>query len=45
MLNVSLFEIALLLAAAAIAAPLAKWLKVGTVLGYNVSPTRRAAVG
>jgi glutathione-regulated potassium-efflux system protein KefB len=37
MQDVSLFEIALLLAAAAIAAPLAKWLKVGTVLGYLVA--------
>ncbi len=33
-MQISLFEIALLLAAAAIAAPIAKWLKVGTVLGY-----------
>ncbi len=33
-MQVSLFEIALLLAAAAIAAPIGKWLKVGTVLGY-----------
>lgn len=33
-MQVSLFEIALLLAAAAIAAPIAKWLRVGTVLGY-----------
>ncbi len=30
----SLIDIALLLAAAAIAAPLARWLKIGTVLGY-----------
>jgi glutathione-regulated potassium-efflux system protein KefB len=37
MQDVSLFEIALLLAAAAVAAPLAKWLKVGTVLGYLVA--------
>lgn len=34
MQDVSLFEVGLLLAAAAIAAPLAKWLRVGTVLGY-----------
>jgi glutathione-regulated potassium-efflux system protein KefB len=33
-MQISLFEIALLLAAAAIAAPIAKWLSVGTVLGY-----------
>ena len=33
-MQISLIEIALLLAAAAIAAPIAKWLKVGTVLGY-----------
>lgn len=33
-MQISLFEVALLLAAAAIAAPIAKWLKVGTVLGY-----------
>ena len=33
-MQISLFEIALLLAAAAIAAPIAKWLQVGTVLGY-----------
>jgi glutathione-regulated potassium-efflux system protein KefB len=33
-MRISLFEIALLLAAAAIAAPIAKWLRVGTVLGY-----------
>ncbi len=32
--NVSLLQIALLLAAAAIAAPLARWLRIGTVLGY-----------
>ncbi len=32
--HISLGEIALLLAAAAIAAPLARWLNVGTVLGY-----------
>jgi monovalent cation:proton antiporter-2 (CPA2) family protein len=37
MQDVSLFEVGLLLAAAAIAAPLAKWLKVGTVLGYLVA--------
>jgi glutathione-regulated potassium-efflux system protein KefB len=37
MQDVSLFEIGLLLAAAAIAAPLAKWLRVGTVLGYLVA--------
>ncbi len=35
-MQISLFEIALLLAAAAIAAPVAKWMKVGTVLGYLV---------
>ncbi len=33
-MQVSLFEIALLLGGAAIAAPIAKWLRVGTVLGY-----------
>ncbi len=33
-MQISLFEIALLLAAAAIAAPIAQWLKVGSVLGY-----------
>ena len=33
-MQISLFEIALLLAAAAIAAPVAQWLKVGSVLGY-----------
>jgi glutathione-regulated potassium-efflux system protein KefB len=33
-MQISLFEVALLLAAAAIAAPIAKMLKVGTVLGY-----------
>ncbi|MEL6297437.1 MAG: cation:proton antiporter [Pseudomonadota bacterium] len=32
--HIGFAEIALLLAAAAIAAPLARWLKVGTVLGY-----------
>ncbi|MCB1521681.1 MAG: cation:proton antiporter [Hyphomicrobiaceae bacterium] len=32
--DVSLIQIALLLAAAAIAAPLARWLRIGTVLGY-----------
>ncbi|MEO0730117.1 MAG: cation:proton antiporter [Pseudomonadota bacterium] len=35
--EISLAEIALLLAAAAIAAPLARWLKVGTVLGYLIA--------
>ena len=32
--HISLGEIAMLLAAAAIAAPLARWLRIGTVLGY-----------
>ncbi|MDX2288990.1 MAG: cation:proton antiporter [Hyphomicrobiaceae bacterium] len=32
--HVSLLQVALLLMAAAVAAPLARWLKVGTVLGY-----------
>ena len=32
--GISLGEIAMLLAAAAIAAPLARWLRIGTVLGY-----------
>ncbi|MDX2257745.1 MAG: cation:proton antiporter [Hyphomicrobiaceae bacterium] len=35
--HVSLLQVALLLAAAAIAAPIARWLKVGTVLGYLVA--------
>ncbi|MEO1695233.1 MAG: cation:proton antiporter, partial [Pseudomonadota bacterium] len=35
--DISLAEIALLLAAAAIAAPVARWLKVGTVLGYLIA--------
>lgn len=34
MQHISLGEIAMLLAAAAIAAPLARWLRIGTVLGY-----------
>jgi glutathione-regulated potassium-efflux system protein KefB len=34
MKEISLGEIAMLLAAAAIAAPLARWLKIGSVLGY-----------
>ena len=32
--HISLVEVAMLLAAAAIAAPLARWLRIGTVLGY-----------
>ena len=32
--DISLAEVAMLLAAAAIAAPLARWLRIGTVLGY-----------
>jgi glutathione-regulated potassium-efflux system protein KefB len=32
--DISLGEVAMLLAAAAIAAPLARWLKIGSVLGY-----------
>jgi len=35
--DVSLGEVAMLLAAAAIAAPLARWLKIGSVLGYLVA--------
>jgi glutathione-regulated potassium-efflux system protein KefB len=35
--NVTLAEVALLLAAMAIAAPLARWLGVGTILGYLVA--------
>jgi glutathione-regulated potassium-efflux system protein KefB len=36
-MHISLIEIALLLAAAAIVAPVAQWLKVGSVLGYLVA--------
>ena len=32
--DISLAEVAMLLAAAAIAAPMARWLRIGTVLGY-----------
>ena len=34
MTNVSLAQVALFLAAAVVAAPLAKFLRIGTVLGY-----------
>ncbi len=37
MQDISLGEIAMLLAAAAIAAPMARWLRIGTVLGYLVA--------
>lgn len=37
MQQISLGEIAMLLAAAAIAAPLARWLRIGTVLGYLIA--------
>ena len=37
MASVTLLEVAALLAALAIAAPLARWLGIGTVLGYLVA--------
>ena len=38
----TLTELAMLLAAAAIAAPLAKWARIGTVLGYLLAGVRSA---